>query len=364
MIWTVLLVLLISVISLLVILLSLILFPVITFGISAALRPSQKMVLIQGSWLHPRVVTFSFDLLNRKMNLTFLSLKLVRERTFDKKQKRDTSHKDTTVKPPGPASKKVESEIVVSPKLPEVEQSNQHRLRQDREDVRSDEQQKLSCIKDETGDSRPEAINDEDRARKARETEKSVEETFEVGIEEKVEAKGEVKVKVKEKAKTKEKEKEKEKEEKVDEKKEGLFLRLKRNRYFYMIRQDKLFQKLFRWVFRVFKALFRIIHFDHFNTSIKAGIEEPALLGKIYALYTMARSTLNVSNGKPAIEFEPVFMQNCFEGDTAFRLKTSVIVLLWPGVIALTTFPYFTVLWLFWKSRKLNRPADFMKKTV
>jgi hypothetical protein len=137
--------------------------------------------------------------------------------------------------------------------------------------------------------------------------------------------------------------------------KESFLSRLKRNRYLYMIRQDKLLSKLFRWILRVFKSLFKIIRFDHFHASVKAGIEEPALLGKVYAFYTMTRYTVMVSNGNPVIGFEPVFMKNYLEGEATFRLKTAVIVLLWPGVIALATFPYFTVLWLFWKSRKLKK---------
>ncbi len=41
---------------------------------------------------------------------------------------------------------------------------------------------------------------------------------------------------------------------------------------------------------RVLKNLLKIIRFDYFNACHKGRIEEPALLGKIYALYTMAQT--------------------------------------------------------------------------
>lgn len=323
MIWDILLIVLICFASLLVILISLILFPVITFGVSAAYRPSQKKILVVGSWLHPRVVSFSFNPLTKKISATLLGFQLFRKKAADTKKKSDAPVQTDTAGTLMPSGDKSEAEIVVSSKLPQDAEIHQSRLKQepgDEEEVKDEEQ--------------VEEVVDVDEMKVEREA-----------------AVAEKKNKKKEKIRGKEKRSEK----KGNEPKAGFFEKLKRNRYIYMIRQDKMFQKLFRWLMRVLKNLLKIIRFDHFNAAVKAGIEEPALLGKIYALYTMVRSTAIVTRGKPALSFEPVFMKNCLEGDTTFTLKTSVLMLLWPGIVALMTFPYFTVLWLFWKSRKLRK---------
>ena len=122
MIWDILLIVLICFASLLVILMSLILFPVITFGMSAAYRPSQKKVLLHGSWLHPRIVTFSFDPLNKKTVVTLFGFQLLRKSAAERKKESDIPvRKDTAGDNTGsslPSGEKGEAEFVVSSKLP------------------------------------------------------------------------------------------------------------------------------------------------------------------------------------------------------------------------------------------------------
>jgi hypothetical protein len=122
MIWDILLIVLICFASLLVILMSLILFPVITFGMSAAYRPSQKKVLLHGSWLHPRIVTFSFDPLNKKTVVTLFGFQLFRKSAAERKKESDIPvRKDTAGDNTGsslPSGEKGEAEFVVSSKLP------------------------------------------------------------------------------------------------------------------------------------------------------------------------------------------------------------------------------------------------------
>jgi hypothetical protein len=314
MIWTILLVLLITVVSLLVIAGSLILFPVFTFGIYAVLRPENKKIEITGSWLHPRIVTFTLNPFNKNFALTFLGRRLFGSSTSR------------------PSSEKSES-------VPETESSSAHP---------EPNAQKVPDNDSETDEFEVVSSRPEPEIRKNSEI---YSDTLSEGKTAETEDKAEVETRAKTKAATKIADKVVSESETV---KDGFFSRLKKNRYFYMIRQRKLQTKLLRWIMRIFKSLFRIIRFDHFDTSIKAGIEEPALLGNVYAFYTMTRYTVNVSKGEPILKFEPVFMKNWFEGEGRFSLKTSIITLIWPVLIAAISFPFITVLWLFWKSRKIK----------
>lgn len=370
MIWDILLILLICFASLLVILVSLILFPVVTFGVSAVYRSSQKKILLHGSWLHPRVVSFSFDLLNKRKGVTLLGFQLFRKKAADRKKESDvpvqTGTAGDTAGTAMPSGEKGEAEIVVSSKPPQEAATSEYRPKQEpggegkvefeikQEEVDAEVKPEVEVNKaEEAFEIMPEA-EVETKPQVEAEVVMKPEEEFKPQDEimaEKRTAVSEKKNKKKEKKKVKEKRAEKS----GHEPKIGFLENMKRNRYIYMLRQDKMIQKLFRWLMRVLKNLLKIIRFHHFNAAVKAGIEEPALLGKIYSVYTMARSTAIVTRGKPALSFEPVFMKNCFEGETAFALKTSVLMLLWPGIVALTTFPYITVLWLFWKSRKLKQ---------
>lgn len=352
MIWTILLILLITVASLLVIVGSLILFPVFTFGIYAVLRPGNKKLQITGSWLHPRIVTFTINPFNKDFVLIFLGWRLFGSNTAKPSSVKSENVPETesTSAQPETITRQVPHEnndvdaIEVVSSRPEAEARNNSEIQQggDKEKVKVEVENK---------------IEEKDKA----EEQEKVEVEEEEKIEEKVEAKDkigekdQVKEKIEEKAKAKVNKVEAEDKAEHETVKDGFFTRLKKNRYFYMIRQRTLQKKLVRWGFRIFRSLFRIIRFDHFDASIKAGIEEPALLGNVYAFYTMTRYTVNVAGGgEPIVKFEPVFMKNWFEGEGRFSLKTSVISLVWPGLIAVTSFPYITVLWLFWKSRKLK----------
>jgi hypothetical protein len=366
MIWSVLLIILITLLSLTLVLLSLILLPPITFGATASLRPEKKMALIEGSWFHPIIVSFSFDVVTQDVTVAIFGRKLFKRKNRDSK-KRDSHRGDIKTGTSGSNAEATNADEVVSSVPVREEKLYEHRIKKDESPSGSDQQQNvpseineakpdtISLVSPTSGIQSDDTLGIEKKADGANGNEKitSTQDNYKPSLTDENGKTGESdqstkRNEVREKSKT------------VTEK-ESFLTRLKRNRYLYMIRQDKLLSKLFRWVLRVFKSLFKIIRFDHFHASVKAGIEEPALLGKVYAFYTMTRYTVNVSKGNPIIGFEPVFMKNYLEGEATFRLKTAVIVLLWPGVIALATFPYFTVLWLFWKSRKLKKTSATKK---
>lgn len=339
MIWTILLIVLITVAALLCIVVSLILFPVFTLGIYAVLRPGNKKVEIEGSWLHPWIVTFALNPFSKEFTLRFMGRRL-----FGSKSKHPSAESETVSQPESSSAKSEpgtrqdvpstsngidEFEVVSSRHEPEV--------RSEREIHTDDKSEEIPFF-----------------------AENPTEEKVEAEEKNKKKKKVEAERKARKEAKTKDKAEKKIKDAGVEGEKAkgGFFGKLKKNRYFYMIRQRKLQKKLFGWGFRIFRSLFKIIRFNHFDASIKAGIEEPALLGNVYAFYTMTRYTVNVSEGEPIVKFEPVFMKNWFEGEGRFSVKTSVFSLMWPGFLAVSSFPYITVLWLFWKSRKLKAKTD------
>ncbi|HEX2957456.1 MAG TPA: hypothetical protein VHO70_11530 [Chitinispirillaceae bacterium] len=320
MIWTILLILFITVLSLILIAGALILFPTVTFGIYAVLRPDNKRVQIEGSWFHPRIVKFTVNVFNQEFTLTFLGHRLFGSKAGSKpqagKSEKVPESEETTSAKPG----KTVEEGVFEAGSGASEKEFRHAS-----DVPSPVHDSTAAMKKNSADT----INKKTHTGERRDKNKNQSERAENKNQD-------------------------DREPEVKPVKASFFSRLKKNRYFFIIRQRNLQKKLFRWIYRIFKSLFRIIRFHHFDASVKAGIEEPALLGNIYAFYMMTRYTVNVSGGEPIIKFEPVFMKNWFEGEGRFSLQTSVISLIWPAFIAVTSFPYITVLWLFWKSRKLK----------
>jgi hypothetical protein len=356
MIWTILLIVLITVAALFCIMVSFILFPVFTVGIYAVFRPENKKVQMEGSWLHPRIVTFTLNPISKEFTLTFLGRRLFGSKSKPSSVKSEpVSQSESSPAKPEPGTRQVptnsneidEFEVVSSRPDSEVRSESEIHSENQSEEIPPLTGNPLENEVDNSFKDREE--NDKEHTTGLDEAMVEVETKTKIEDELKAEKKTEVEVKIKDKNN---KAKDGAEAEKV---KDGFLSRLKKNRYLYMIRQRKLQKKLFRWGFTIFRSLFRIIRFNHFDASVKAGIEEPALLGNVYAIYTMTRYTVNISGGgAPILKFEPVFMKNWFEGEGRFSIKASVVSLMWPAFLAVTTFPYITVLWLFWKSRKLK----------
>ena len=130
--------------------------------------------------------------------------------------------------------------------------------------------------------------------------------------------------------------------------KDNWLKRLQRNRYVYFLKNSRWRNKVLRWFIRVVRLLLRIVVFDRFRFSVRAGNENPMLVGVLFGLYEGIRSALPMR--KPyIIEFEPVFMDNCFEGEVRFRTTTSLFRVLFPVGTAILTFPLLHSLRLGWR---------------
>ncbi len=145
----------------------------------------------------------------------------------------------------------------------------------------------------------------------------------------------------------------KEKMEDGTKKGDGIIDKLKRNRVLFFLRDGRWRRKVTKWLVRVLRSFFYIVAFDRFQMRIKAGVEDPSVMGLIYGFFQAVQHGLTGQFQNIRIDFEPVFMDNLFQFEGATGIRSSIGKLLFPVIVALFTFPYLTTLWLWWKSRKI-----------
>lgn len=134
-------------------------------------------------------------------------------------------------------------------------------------------------------------------------------------------------------------------------------VKLKRNRYVYFAMNRPWRTKVLRWAIRFFRSLFHMIRFDRFVLSLRAGVEDPVVLGTAYGFIEAV--TYGFSREKrPVITLEPLFMQNYFEASGAFRLRTSLLQLSRPFAGAVVTFPFLTTGFLWLRYRRFVRKTS------
>jgi hypothetical protein len=96
----------------------------------------------------------------------------------------------------------------------------------------------------------------------------------------------------------------------------------------------------FGWLIRLFSACFRVVRFDHVRINVRAGMEDPAELGKIYGWCTAGIAILAGNRKNVILRFEPQFMQRRLAFDGSVGLRTSAARVLMPVLVALITFPW------------------------
>lgn len=138
---------------------------------------------------------------------------------------------------------------------------------------------------------------------------------------------------------------------------DNLINRIKNSRAFFFLNNQKWRLKMFSWFIRIVGTFRSLVHFDYFKANFKAGLEDPAVLGRMYGYYQAILKALQLENSKKIdFSFEPVFMQNYFDGDGAVKIRSSVGNLLAPFGVAVLTFPYFQTLLLWFRfKRKLKK---------
>ncbi len=144
--------------------------------------------------------------------------------------------------------------------------------------------------------------------------------------------------------------------EKKPGKMDNLIEGIKKNRIVFFLSHKKWRGKIFSWFFRFFKTFNHLIRFECLKADIRAGVEDPAVLGKIYGYYQAFSNGLQLNEYGFNFFFEPVFMKNHFEADGALKISSSIGRLLTPFGVAFLTFPYISTFFI-WRSykRKMKR---------
>ncbi|MGA2508314.1 MAG: DUF2953 domain-containing protein [Chitinispirillaceae bacterium] len=120
-----------------------------------------------------------------------------------------------------------------------------------------------------------------------------------------------------------------------------------------ILNRQKVTGKILRCCGWTLQACFKLIRFDHCFLHAKAGAEDPAETGKIYGYYIALNHVFFGGRKKNDVRVEPYFTGAMFEFQGNIRLRTSIARISIPVMVALMTFPYFTVLIVWWRLKKL-----------
>ena len=339
MIWTVLLIIAVSLVGIFFLIVSLILFPPISLGAIFQYTQNKKNVSVNGWWMHPWIASVVVNTLENSLSVNLFGRSLIsRELRPEQRESENANSEDFTIK---------------SSKINDVSRDEEYILKKSVTNSSDQENRDDGALPVE------EIVNSENVENVLPEVDIDSIPLFEKKQEEYGSNESELNYNVplfeKEANITSELVNEKKMEECENQaKKENIFQKLQKNRYFFIAKNNKWRKKMFRWLFGVLKRFFFIVRFDRFFVSVKAGVEDPSLLGKIFGFCEMVRYSLRTDNGRHRFKFQPIFMQYHFEGEGSLGIKTSVMMLMFPLFIAIVTFPYFTTFLLYWKSRKLK----------
>jgi hypothetical protein len=120
-----------------------------------------------------------------------------------------------------------------------------------------------------------------------------------------------------------------------------------------LLHRQRVAGKMVRWCGWTLQACFKMIRFDHFRLHAKAGLDDPAETGKIFGLYIALNDVLFSSRKNVDVRIEPYFSGDTLEFHGSVCLRTSIARISIPVLAALMTFPYFTVLIVWWRLKKL-----------
>jgi hypothetical protein len=130
-----------------------------------------------------------------------------------------------------------------------------------------------------------------------------------------------------------------------------------------ILQRHNMASRTFRWCMRLLSMSLRVVRFDHVRINIKAGIEDPAELGKIYGWYAAGNRLLFAGRKNITLRFEPQFMQNRLAFDGSVGLRTSAARVLMPVAVALVTFPWLRAFFI-WRRLKTvyqsQTPSDII----
>ncbi|MBN1127931.1 MAG: hypothetical protein JXA71_03030 [Chitinispirillaceae bacterium] len=127
-----------------------------------------------------------------------------------------------------------------------------------------------------------------------------------------------------------------------------------------VLRRYRALSRAYRWSMRITALSFRLMRFDHFRLYARAGMDDPALLGRVYGWYAALSNCIVGSRKNCSVSFEPVFFGNDLTIAGSVGLRTSLGRVIMPAAVGLLTFPYLRA-YLVWRRLKKihrSRPAN------
>lgn len=143
------------------------------------------------------------------------------------------------------------------------------------------------------------------------------------------------------------------------EKKRGLLLRLRRNRALYLVRQHRLRRKLLRWGGRVMRSFLHLVVIEKLQLRVRADLGDAAVNGMVAgSVDAIGRMMHSGSKVNVAIRFEPCFCGEALECEGEVALRSSVLRLIMPLLVALFTLPVVYGAFIWYRSGRYVKRID------
>lgn len=146
--------------------------------------------------------------------------------------------------------------------------------------------------------------------------------------------------------------------EKKEKRKENVISRVRNNKIFVFLGNRNWRRKIINLIVRTAKSLLQILSIDHMKIHARAGLQDPALLGSIYAVFISVVNGLCLQNRKVELSFQPVFMQELFEMNGSINVRSSPANLIYPIIVTLINFPYLSTFLLWRKTKRSGKGSD------
>jgi len=130
--------------------------------------------------------------------------------------------------------------------------------------------------------------------------------------------------------------------------------KIKKSKAYQFLSDAVLRKKVKSWLGRCLKSTMRVIVFSRLKIWAKAGLKDPAALGKLCGYFSAARSALSLRKRKVDMTLEPLFMKEVLEFEIELKGGTSLFRAISCSLIALVTFPYIRT-YKVWRQIKKKR---------
>lgn len=123
----------------------------------------------------------------------------------------------------------------------------------------------------------------------------------------------------------------------------------------FFLRQEKWRHKILSWLARTVSPLFHLLVLHRLSVRARVGIPEPSVTGRLYGYWAGISHALTTGiRSRSDIVFEPVFDRECLEIEANLSIRTSLFRAMAPVVVMILTFPYFSTFMVWRASRKMG----------